>query len=65
MENHATGQTTARATVSETQVQTNLRFDPSYLSSLPGMLKLGAAVRLFLANDELVTFLISFLSLFH
>lgn len=44
MENHPGGQTTTRTTVSETQVQTNLRFDPSYLSTIPGMLKLGAVI---------------------
>jgi hypothetical protein len=45
MENHSGGETTARTTVTETQVQTNLRFDASYLKTIPGMLKLAAVVR--------------------
>ena len=52
MENHSGGQTTTRATVSETQVQTNLRFDPSYLRTIPGMLKLAAVVRFYDLNRK-------------
>ena len=31
-------------TVTETHVQTNLRWDPGYIKSIPGALKLGAGV---------------------
>ncbi len=47
MEAYSGGQATTTTTVSETQVQTNLRFDPSYIRTVPGTLKLGALVRLF------------------
>ena len=53
MENHSGGQTTTRTTVTETQVQTNLRFDPSYLRTVPGILKLGALVRFYLPYKHL------------
>lgn len=46
METYSGGQATTTTTVSETQVQTNLRFDPSYIRTVPGMLKLAALVRL-------------------
>ena len=39
------GNTTTTTTITETHVQTNLRFDPSYVKSLPGALKLAAVVR--------------------
>ena len=38
------GQTTTTTTITETHVQTNIRFDPSYLKTLPGALKLVAIV---------------------
>ena len=34
----------ATQTVTETHVQTNIRFDPWYIKSIPGALKLGAVV---------------------
>lgn len=36
--------TTTKTTVTETHVQTNLRWDPSYIKTIPGGLKLGAVV---------------------
>ena len=39
------GNTTTTTTITETHVQTNLRFDPSYVKTLPGALKLAAVVR--------------------
>ena len=33
-----------QVTVTETHVQTNLRWDPSYIKTLPGALKLAAVV---------------------
>lgn len=30
--------------ITETHLQTNIRWDPSYLKSIPGMLKLAAVV---------------------
>ena len=38
------GQTTTTTTITETHVQTNLRFDPSYIKTLPGILKVVCAV---------------------
>ena len=38
--------TTTTTTVTETHVQTNLRWDPSYVKTIPGMLKAGAVVRI-------------------
>jgi len=38
------GQTTTTTTITETHVQTNIRFDPSYLKTLPGALKLVAII---------------------
>ena len=37
--------TTTKTTITETHVQTNLRWDPSYIKSIPGALKLAAVVR--------------------
>ena len=37
----ASSQTT---TITETHVQTNIRFDPSYVKTIPGALKLAAVV---------------------
>lgn len=34
-------------TVTETHVQTNLRWDPGYIKSIPGALKLGAGVNIY------------------
>ena len=39
------GNTTTTTTITETHVQTNLRFDPSYVKTIPGALKLAAVVR--------------------
>lgn len=36
------GQTTTKMTTTETHVQTNIRFDPSYLKSIPGAIKVVA-----------------------
>lgn len=38
------GTTTSTTTVTETHVQTNLRWDPSYIKTIPGMLKVAAVV---------------------
>ena len=37
---------TTTTTVTETHVQTNLRWDPSYIKTVPGILKGVAVVRL-------------------
>jgi len=34
------GQTTTTTTITETHVQTNIRFDPAYLKTIPGIVKL-------------------------
>ena len=38
----------ATQTVTETHVQTNIRWDPGYIKTIPGALKLGAVVRIYL-----------------
>ena len=38
------GNTTTTTTITETHVQTNIRFDPSYVKTIPGALKLAAVV---------------------
>jgi hypothetical protein len=38
------GTTTTHTTITETHVQTNIRWDPAYIKSIPGGLKLGAVV---------------------
>jgi len=38
------GNTTTTTTITETHVQTNLRFDPSYVKTIPGALKLAAVI---------------------
>ena len=40
------GNTTTTTTITETHVQTNIRFDPTYVKTLPGALKLAAVVRI-------------------
>ena len=45
------GQTTTTTTITETHVQTNIRFDPSYLKTMPGALKLVAIVSYHVAAD--------------
>ena len=37
--------TTTKTTITETHVQTNLRWDPNYIKTIPGILKLAAVVR--------------------
>ena len=39
------GNTTTTTTITETHVQTNIRFDPSYVKSVQGALKVAAVVR--------------------
>ena len=36
--------TTTRTTVTETKVNLAIRWDPSYIKTIPGMLKIGAVV---------------------
>lgn len=36
---------TTKTTITETHVQTNLRWDPNYIKTIPGILKLAAVVR--------------------
>ena len=38
--------TTTSTTVTETHVQTNLRWDPGYIRTIPGMLKVAQVVSL-------------------
>ena len=38
------GNTTTTTTITETHVQTNIRFDPSYIKTIQGALKVGAVV---------------------
>ena len=40
------GNTTTTTTVTETHVQTNIRFDPEYVKSIPGALKVAEVVSL-------------------
>ena len=41
----ALGGTSTTTTVTETHVQTNLRWDPAYVRTVPGILKLVCVVR--------------------
>jgi len=38
------GQTTTTTTITETHVQTNIRFDPSYIKTIPGAVKVAAII---------------------
>ena len=53
------GNTTTTTTITETHVQTNLRFDPSYVKTLPGALKLAAVVRTSYSLIECLLFILS------
>ena len=44
------GNTTTTTTITETHVQTNIRFDPSYVKTIPGALKLAAVVSNYLSK---------------
>ena len=46
------GNTTTTTTITETHVQTNIRFDPTYVKTLPGALKLAAVVRIVIEFSE-------------
>jgi len=48
------GNTTTTTTITETHVQTNIRFDPTYVKTLPGALKLAAVVRIVIEFRVLV-----------
>ena len=48
------GNTTTTTTITETHVQTNIRFDPTYVKTLPGALKLAAVVRIVIEFRGLV-----------
>ena len=49
------GNTTTTTTITETHVQTNIRFDPSYVKTIPGALKLAAVVSNYISKNNFKT----------